>query len=64
MKAELEKPRPYGTGYKLIGKNYTTPRPGSEGDRTVEVCRGFSRGGNAVLPAGAEPHAARKDQEN
>ena len=25
MKAELEKPRPYGTGYKLIGKNYHTP---------------------------------------
>ncbi len=25
MKAELEKPRPYGTGYKLIGKNYKTP---------------------------------------
>ena len=25
MKAESEKPRPYGTGYKLIGKNYKTP---------------------------------------
>jgi xanthine dehydrogenase molybdenum-binding subunit len=25
MKAESEKPRPYGTGYKLIGRNYKTP---------------------------------------
>ena len=25
MKAELEKPRPYGTGYKLIGRDYKTP---------------------------------------
>jgi CO/xanthine dehydrogenase Mo-binding subunit len=25
MKTEAEKPRPYGTGYKLIGKDYTTP---------------------------------------
>src|ERR1700728_4629029 len=25
IKAELEKPRPYGTGYKLIGRDYKTP---------------------------------------
>ncbi len=25
IEAEQEKPRPYGTGYKLIGKDYTTP---------------------------------------
>jgi CO/xanthine dehydrogenase Mo-binding subunit len=25
MKAESEKPRPYGTGYKLIGRDYKTP---------------------------------------
>ncbi len=24
MKAESEKPRPFGTGYKLIGKDYST----------------------------------------
>src|SRR5579863_1241759 len=25
LKAESEKPRPFGTGYKLIGKDYSTP---------------------------------------
>ena len=35
MKAESEKPRPYGTGYKLIGKRLHNAGPGGEGDGTV-----------------------------
>ena len=64
MKAESEKPRPFGTGYKLIGKDYSTNDLVAKVTGTVEVCRGFSRRGNAVLPAGAEPHAARAGEEH
>jgi CO/xanthine dehydrogenase Mo-binding subunit len=59
MKAESEKPRPFGTGYKLIGKDYATPDMVAK-VTGGEVCRGFSRRGNAVLPAGAERDAARR----
>ncbi len=64
MKAEQEKPRPYGTGYKLIGKDLLDQRPGGEGDREVEVCGRFSRRRDAVLPAGAEPDAACAREEH
>ena len=40
MKAEQQEPRPYGTGYKLIGKDYQTPDL-CEGDRQAKYAEDF-----------------------